>query len=38
MIKSTIEQLLTEDFAEIWQLLSGDEKRLIADKLHNTPL
>ena len=31
MIKSTIEQLLTEDFAEIWQLLSGDEKRLIAD-------
>ncbi len=31
MIKSTIAQLLTEDFAEIWQLLSGEEKRLIAD-------
>lgn len=31
MIKSTIEQLLTEDFAEIWRLLSGEEKRLIVD-------
>ena len=31
MIKSTIEQLLTDDFAEIWSLLSGEEKRLIVD-------
>ena len=31
MIKSTIEQLLTEDFAEIWKLLSSEEKRLLAE-------
>ncbi len=31
MIKSTIEQLLTDDFAEIWRLLSTDEKHLLAE-------
>lgn len=31
MIKSTIEQLLTEDFAEIWKVLSSEEKRLLAE-------
>ena len=31
MIKSTIEQLLTEDFAEIWKVLSPKEKRLLAE-------
>lgn len=30
MIRSTIEQLLTQDFAEIWQLLSTEEKHLLA--------
>ncbi|MCM1163510.1 MAG: Crp/Fnr family transcriptional regulator [Muribaculaceae bacterium] len=31
MIKSTIEQVITEDLAELWQVLSGDEKRLVID-------
>lgn len=29
MIKSTIEQVIAEDLSEIWQVLSGDEKRLV---------
>ena len=31
MIKSTIEQLLNEDFSEIWKVLSSEEKRLLAE-------
>ncbi|MCM1522170.1 MAG: Crp/Fnr family transcriptional regulator [Muribaculaceae bacterium] len=31
MIKSTIEQVITEDLAELWQVLSGEEKRLVMD-------
>lgn len=31
MIKSTIEQVIAEDLSEIWQVLSGDEKRLVID-------
>lgn len=31
MIKSTIEQVITEDLAELWQVLSSDEKRLVID-------
>ena len=34
MIRRTIEQLLTDDFAEIWNLLSGEEKRLIIDNFN----
>lgn len=37
MIKSTIEQFIADDLAEIWQILSGDEKRLILENftIHN---
>lgn len=31
MIKSTIEQVITEDLSEIWQVLSGEEKRLVME-------
>ncbi len=31
MIKSAIEQVITEDLSEIWQVLSGEEKRLIIE-------
>ena len=31
MIKSTIEQVITEDLADIWSVLSGDEKRRVID-------
>lgn len=31
MIKAAIEKVINEDMAEIWSLLSGDEKRLIVD-------
>lgn len=31
MIKSTIEQVITEDLSEIWQVLSGEEKRRVID-------
>lgn len=31
MIKSTIEQVIAEDLSEIWQVLSGDEKRLVIE-------
>lgn len=31
MIKSTIEQIISEDLSEIWQVLSGEEKRLVID-------
>ena len=31
MIKSTIEKILTEELAEIWALLTNDEKRLLID-------
>ncbi|MBR5030894.1 MAG: Crp/Fnr family transcriptional regulator, partial [Muribaculaceae bacterium] len=30
-IKSTLEKVISEDLAEIWSLLSSDEKRLITD-------
>lgn len=31
MIRSTLEQVITEDMAEIWQVLSSEEKRLVMD-------
>lgn len=31
MIKSTIEQVVAEDLSEIWQVLSGEEKRLVIE-------
>lgn len=31
MIKSTVEQVITEDLADIWSVLSGDEKRRVID-------
>ncbi len=31
MIKSAIEQVITEDLAEIWSILDGDEKRRVID-------
>lgn len=34
MIKSTIEQVITEDLSEIWQVLSGEEKRLVIENFH----
>ncbi len=32
--KSTVEKVINEDMAEIWSLLSGDEKRVIVDNFH----
>ena len=36
-IKSTLERVISEDLAEIWSLLSSDEKRQITDnfEIHN---
>lgn len=34
MIKSAIEQVITEDLSEIWQILSGEEKRLVIENFH----
>ncbi len=34
MIKSAIEQVITEDLSEIWQVLSGEEKRLVIENFH----
>lgn len=34
MIKSAIEQVITEDLSEIWQILSGEEKRLLIENFH----
>lgn len=36
-IKSTLEQIISEDLAEIWSILSTEEKHLVADKfmIHN---
>ncbi|MDE6555605.1 MAG: cyclic nucleotide-binding domain-containing protein, partial [Duncaniella sp.] len=31
MIRSTLEQVITEDMAELWQLLSSEEKHLVMD-------
>lgn len=31
MIKSAIEQVITEDLADIWSILNGDEKRRVID-------
>lgn len=31
MIKSTLEQVISEDLAEIWSILDNDEKRLVID-------
>lgn len=31
MIKSTIEQVIAEDLSDIWNVLSGEEKRLVMD-------
>ncbi len=31
MIKSTIEQVITEDLSEMWQVLTPEEKRLVID-------
>lgn len=37
MIKSTLEKVVSEDMADIWSILSGDEKRQIIDNfvIHN---
>ena len=37
MIRTTLEQVITEEMAEIWQLLSNEEKRLVMDNfvIHN---
>ncbi len=34
MIKSAIEKVINEDMAEIWSLLSGEEKRIILDNFN----
>lgn len=34
MIKSAIEQVITEDLSEIWQILSGEEKRLVIENFN----
>ena len=34
MIKSAIEKVINEDMADIWSILSGDEKRLIVDNFN----
>ncbi len=34
MIKATIEKVINEDMAEIWSILSSEEKRLIVDNLN----
>lgn len=34
MIKSAIEKVINEDMAEIWSILSGEEKRLIVDNFN----
>lgn len=34
MIKAAIEKVINEDMAEIWSLLNGDEKRLIAENFN----
>ena len=31
MIKNTLEQVISEDLAEIWSILDNDEKRLVID-------
>ena len=31
MIKNTLEQVISEDLAEIWTILDNDEKRLVID-------
>ncbi len=31
MIKSTLERVISEDLADIWSILNGDEKRIITD-------
>ena len=37
MIKSALEKIISEDLAEIWSLLNGEEKRRIIDnfQIHN---
>ena len=37
MIKSALEKVISEDLAEIWSILNGDEKRRIIDnfQIHN---
>lgn len=37
MVKSTIEKILTEELAEIWALLTNEEKRKLIDNftIHN---
>lgn len=37
MIRKALEQVISEDMADIWSILTGDEKRLIADnfQLHH---
>lgn len=37
MIKSALEKIISEDLAEIWSILNGDEKRCIIDnfQIHN---
>ena len=37
MIKSALEKIISEDLAEIWSILNGDEKRRIIDnfQIHN---
>lgn len=31
MIKKALEQVISEDFSDIWSVLSGDEKRMVTD-------
>ena len=33
MLKSALEKVINEDMAEIWSILSADEKRLVTDNL-----
>ena len=37
MIKATLEKVINEDMAEIWQILKPDERRAVAENLqiHN---
>ncbi len=34
MIKSAIEKVINEDMAEIWSILTGEEKRIIVDNFN----
>ena len=33
MIKAALEKVINEDMAEIWSILSPDEKRIVTDNL-----